>query len=176
MNKTTCEKSRGKNLNAQLEMIGLVIIVVIVITGLMIFLVYKLTTPNKNIQRAYVNNEITNNLLLSMSRVHVEECPEQTLGELIADCAKPYPERDCSDYTSCEIVNLTTKMILEDTLETWKMGYNFSIESPFQGIFINFVYNNCFSRIPGQVRGFALIPLYPLGKSAEIRLNICPSK
>ena len=61
--------------NAQLEMIGLVIIVIIVITALLIFLVYKLSNPTKNIQRIYMNDEIATNLLLSMNRVNVEECP-----------------------------------------------------------------------------------------------------
>jgi hypothetical protein len=165
---------------AQLEIIGLVVIVIIVITGLLIFLVYKLSNPTRNIQRAYVNNEIATNILLSIDRVNVEECPSTRLEELITDCAKPNPSMLCSGYTSCEIINQTINRILINTLYKWDMSFRFSITSPYStypyGEFISFDNRNCTARVTQKVRGYALLPLYPVDGSAEMRLDICTKR
>lgn len=161
---------------AQLEIIGLVVIVIIVITGLLIFLVYKLSNPTRNVQRAYMNNEIATNLLLSIGRVNVEECPSTRLEELITDCAKPNPSMLCSGYTSCEIINQTINRILANTLYAWDMSFRFSIDSPYQGEFIFFDNRNCTARVTQKVRGYALLPLYPVDGSAEMKLDICTKR
>jgi hypothetical protein len=163
--------------NAQLEMIGLVIIVIIVITALLIFLVYKLSNPTRNIQRIYMNNEIATNLLLSMNRVNVEECPGTKLGELIVDCARPTPSMHCSDYTSCEIASQTIYRILNSTLFAWDMSFRLSAKSQYYpDVFINFDNRNCTSRVKEKIAGFALLPLYPADGSVEMKLDICTKR
>ena len=163
--------------NAQLEMIGLVIIVIIVITALLIFLVYKLSNPTKNIQRIYMNNEIATNLLLSMNRVNVEECPGTKLEELMVDCARPTPSMHCSDYTSCEIASQTVYRILNSTLFAWGMSFRFSAESQYRGgVFMTFDNRNCTSRVKEKIAGFALLSLYPIDGSVEMKLEICTKR
>ncbi len=163
--------------NAQLEMIGLVIIVIIVITALLIFLVYKLSNPTKNIQRIYMNNEIATNLLLSMNRVNVEECPGTKLEELIVDCARPTPSMHCSDYTSCEIASQTIYRILNSTMFAWDMSFRFSTKSQYYpDVLINFDNRNCTSRVKEKIAGFALLSLYPTDGSVEMKLEICTKR
>lgn len=158
---------------AQLEMVGLVVIVIIVITGLLVFLVFKLSNPPKNIQRIYMNSEIATNLLLSMNRVNIEECPGTTLGEIIVDCAKPTPSMHCTDYTSCEIASQTVYRILNSTLYAWDMRFRLSAKSPYYpDEFMIFDNRNCSSRAEKDT-GFALLSLYPIDGSVEMKLGIC---
>jgi hypothetical protein len=147
-----------------------------VITGLLIFLVYKISNPTKNVQRIYMNNEIATNMLLSMNRVSVEECPGLKLEELLTDCAKPTPSVRCSDYTSCEIASSTIGRILDSTLVLWDMSFRFSAESIYQGEFIVFDNRNCTSRATERVEGFALLSLYPIDSSLELKLDICTKR
>jgi|GEM_PF-1738463 len=151
---------------AQLEMIGLVIIVIIVITAIMIFTVYKLANPPKNIQKAYVNKATAFNFLVSIAKTNVEECHGLKLDELIAACAGG-SEVGCYDYTSCEMVNMTLKNILDKTLVDWGVSYNLSI----QGTDISFINLDCNSKVKSQVQGSESIPLNP--GIVEMTLTLC---
>lgn len=166
----------NKEKDAQLEIIGLVVIVIIVITALLVFMVYNLSNPSKNIVRIYMNSEIATNTLLSMNRVSVEECPGTKLEELIIDCAKPMPSMLCSGNTSCEMANRTINRILNATLFAWDMSFRLSLESIYQGQFLSFDNRNCTSKSRGKVQGFALLSLYPIDSSVEMKLDICTKK
>lgn len=151
---------------AQLEMIGLVVIVIIVITALLIFTVHKMSNPKENVQKRYINKEIATNMLISMTKTSVNECHNLSLGELITDCARPFHSITCYDYTSCEIANRTIFKILNRTLVDWELGFNFSIE----GTEINFVNYGCSAKSE-KVQGFEILPLYP--GQIEMTLDIC---
>jgi hypothetical protein len=167
------KKMATEKKSAQLEMIGLVIIVIIVITALLIFAVYKISHPVKNLQKTYVNNEIATNLLISMMWTDVEECPVYKLKDLVIDCAKPVPSKRCGDRPACEMANKTIAEILDNTLVKWEMSYNLSIDSPYKGVFINFVNLNCTSKVKERVEGFEILSLYPINSTTELRLGIC---
>jgi len=156
-----------KNAKAQLEMIGLVIIVIIVITGMLFFLVYKLSNPGKNLQKTYMNKEMATNFLISLTKTSVQECHDIALSELITDCAKTYHTYTCNEYTSCEIVNLTLIKILDKTLMNWSISFNLTI----QNINLTFINLNCTSKTRERERGFSILPLYP--GEIEMTLDIC---
>jgi len=164
---------KKKATRAQLEIMGLVIIVIIIITGLLIFLVSKVSSPPKNFQKAYMTSELATNMLLAMTRVNIRECPDSTLGELITDCARPTPSRRCLDYTSCEIINKTINEILNNTLVLWDVKFRFALESPYRGVFLSVTNRECGVKTPGKQEGFALLSLYPLNSSVELKLGIC---
>lgn len=164
--------NRG-NAQAQLEMIGLIVIVILVITALLIYTVYKVTTPSENIQREYMNKEIATNLLVSMTKTDIRECHNLSLATLITDCAKVYSTTICSnDLTSCDVANKTIYNILNKTLIDWDVSFNFSIQSRYQGIFINFVNLDCDSNAKNKIQSFQILPL-GFNESAAITLDIC---
>jgi hypothetical protein len=175
MNKCRCMDKTRKS-KAQLEMIGLVIIVIIVVTGLLIYLVYKLSNPTENIQRTYMNKEIATNFLTAAVKTTVNNCNGQKLEELITDCARPSHEKSCYDYTSCEMVNKTINEILSKTLIKWGVSFNLSIATVIEGsapeTFMNFASQNCSSRNE-KIEGFEILSLYPVSGTAELKLDIC---
>lgn len=167
-------KRFNQQAKAQLEMIGLVIIVIIVITALLIFLVYQLSHPTKNLQRTYINQEVATNMLISMKEANVQECPNYKLKDLIIDCAKSSPSLICYDQTSCYAANKTIAEMLDKTLVNWSVSFNFSVISPFKGeAFISFINLNCSSNAREKVEGWEILPLFPISASAEMKLGIC---
>lgn len=150
-----------------MEIIGLVIIVIIVITGMLFFLVYKLSNPAKNIQKIYIDKEMATNFLISLTKTSVEECHNIALSELITDCAKTYHSYVCNEYTSCQMVNLTLIKILDKTLINWSISFNLTLEKTN----LTFISLNCTSKIKNREQGWVFLPLYP--GEMEITLDIC---
>jgi Na+-transporting NADH:ubiquinone oxidoreductase subunit NqrC len=170
------KRMKSKHRNAQLEMIGLVIIVVIVITALLIFTVYKLTHPSQNIKKSYINREIATNMLIAMENINVEECHNLTLATLLIDCAKSVHEIRCEDTTGCDVANKTIEAILTRTLvDMMDLDFKMTVVSPNPDIdvFINFNHN-CSSRTAEKVQGFELLPMYSeSSEQVEMNLDIC---
>lgn len=152
---------------AQVEMIGLIVIVILVIIGLLIFTVYKINNPSRNLQKKYMNKEIATNMLIAMTNTNVEECHDITLASLITDCARTYHSITCYDYTSCEIANKTIYDILNKTLIDWGIGFNLTIEDTD----ITFVMYGCDSTARDKVQSFQILPLNP--GQIEMTLDIC---
>ena len=163
-------KNMGKQNNAkrkaQLEMIGLVMIVIIVITALLIFMVYKISNPSKNIQKRYTNKEIATNMLITIPNTDVAECHNISLSSLITDCARSYHSIWCGDNTSCEIANQTVFDILNRTLIDWGVSFNLTIE----GTNISHVAHDCTSS-KEKIQSYQVLPLDP--GEIEITLDIC---
>jgi hypothetical protein len=158
------ENTHFRSRKSQIEMIGLIIIVVIVIIAMLVYMVNKISHPVDNVKRAYVNNEIATNMLITMTKVNIQECPSHTLAELISDCAKEYHSIICGSLTSCEEVNKTLAFMINKTLDVFMMNYNLTIADAG----ISFV-KGCPTNT--QVRGFQILPLYP--GQVEIDLAIC---
>jgi len=164
---------------AQIEMIGLVIIVVIVITGMLLFMVQKMSQPVKSIQKAYINKQTATNMLINLEDVNVVECNGLPLSTLIVDCAKSEPSLYCdNDYSSCYVANKTIFNILNRTLVEWGVSFTFSIQSNFQGRFINFSNFKCGSGSKEVIPAFEYLSLFSeeseTSENAEIKLKICP--
>jgi Na+-transporting NADH:ubiquinone oxidoreductase subunit NqrC len=152
---------------AQIEMIGLVIIVIIIITALLIFLAYRVTRPQQTIKKTYVNAEIANNMLLTMTKTNIGECHNMSLADLLTDCTRGYYSINCFDYTSCQVANDTIKEILARTLDEWNLSYNLEVE----GADIKFSTPDCDSGDDEKVQAFEILPLNP--GQIEMILDIC---
>ncbi|HJX05135.1 MAG TPA: hypothetical protein VJ461_00320 [Candidatus Nanoarchaeia archaeon] len=175
--KARAQKHNGKGRKSQLEMIGLTVIVVIVITGLLIVTVYKFNSSPRSIQKRYINKETATNLLISMTNTNVGDCNNLTLGELLTDCGSSYPSINCFDFTSCEIANQTIEVLLNRTLmsSSWNLSFEMRIVSPFQGDISRFVNLNCGSTSKEQEQAFELLPL-EAQNVLEITLTLCIDK
>jgi hypothetical protein len=161
------EKKYCRTRKAQLEMIGLVVIVIIVVVALLIFTVYSMNKPQKNIKRQYMNEEIARNFLVSLTKTSVESCHNLQLGDLIGDCAKTFHSITCYDRTSCQAANETIFLILNRTLIDWDISFNLSIANTE----ISFVNLGCDSNVRDKIRSFQIIPLYP--GQTEMILDVC---
>jgi hypothetical protein len=153
------------NRKSQLEMIGLIIIVIIVITAMLIYTVNKVSNPAKNQKKIYMNKELANNLLLTMTKTTMPDCPSNTLGDLIADCAKEYHIIICAGITSCEQANQTLSLMLNKTLDVFGNDYKLVV----QNTDLKFIKGCTASK--SKISGFQILPLFP--GQAEVNLTIC---
>ncbi|MBN2142907.1 hypothetical protein JW711_06280 [Candidatus Woesearchaeota archaeon] len=123
--------ARGaKHLRAQLEIMGLIIIVLIVATSLMLYMVYKINNPERSPKAAFVNKELASNFLITVTKVNVLECPHHTVTDLVTDCANSIQKRIyCGGESSCVVANRTLFAMLAPTMEELGKNFSFSIEN-----------------------------------------------
>ena len=161
-------QSDGKNKKCQLEIFGLVVLIIIILVGFLFFMVYRINNPSQNSKRMYMNGEVATNMILAMTKVNVKECYDHQLSQLIADCARTYSTFTCGELTSCEVVNMTILSILNSTLVEEGINYNFTIS----GTDISFS-EKCGPNSVGKVQGYDVIPLGSGQQFVEITLDIC---
>lgn len=158
---------------SQIEMIGLTVIVIIVITGMLIATVYKVNKPAANPHKRYWNKELATNLLIAMTHTNVLECNNLTVRDLLQDCGSPFPRINCYDYTSCEVVNTTIRDIINKTLIEQQISFDLSISSPFYEAPLISINNfGCGQRFQEQEQAFELIRI-DNSNIMEINLTIC---
>ncbi len=156
------------NRRAQLEIFGLIVLVIIVIVGFLVFMVANLNKSHTNIKHAYMTKELATNTLLALSKTNVreDECYGHSLAQLIIDCSKTYHSFSCYGRSSCEVLNSTIEYILSEVLEKEGIRYNFTIHDTG----ISFV-NDCFYYSKDKVQSFLILPTFP--GQLEITLDIC---
>jgi hypothetical protein len=152
----------------QLELIGLIIIVIIVVSAMMIYLVYKINNPAKNIKRGFVNKELATNFLITITKATVAECPEHSLSDLITDCAGDQRYK-CGSGTSCEIANATLFRVLNETMDYLGKSYNFSVEPTAQ---TGIVFPGCTGK-DDFTSAEQLFTIFPSQQTTRLTLVVC---
>ncbi|MBN2459268.1 hypothetical protein JXB28_03200 [Candidatus Woesearchaeota archaeon] len=163
-----------------MEMIGLTVIVVIVITGMLIATVYKFNHPTTNIQKRYWNRELATNLLIAMTHTNVPECNNLSVRDLLQDCGSAFPRLNCYDKMSCEVVNNTIYDIINKTLINQMVSFDLTISSPFrtdfetgQPVFVTHINTfDCGQGIHNQEQAFEMVRLEG-NQMMEINLTLC---
>lgn len=152
---------------SQLEIFGLVVLVIIIVVAFLIFTVYKLNSPQKDTKGVYVDKQLSSNVLLALSKTNVayDDCYSHTISQLITDCAKTYHSFSCFGRSSCDVAEEVIGDILSETLYAEGINYNLTIH----GTNISFV-DGC-TPYANQVEGFIILPMYP--GEVEVTLSIC---
>ena len=156
---------KGKS-KGQMELIGLIVIVIIVISSLLIYMVYKLNNPDVNIKRGFMNKELAANFLITITKANVKECPQHTIGDLVTDCANTlHRSIYCGGRTSCEIANETLYSILKPTMDDLGKEFGFSVAQTD----INFA--GCVDK--EKVEATQVFTLFPSTERTSLVLDIC---
>ena len=113
---------------AQMEMMGLVVIVVLVSIGMLFYISFKINTsqqPSTEPQEEYTDKQLATNYLQAALKT-TSECKDLNVQQLLQDCAL-FKNIDCVRGNSCFFVNETLDEINNKTLESWNQGYHFKI-------------------------------------------------
>jgi len=158
---------------AQIEMMGLTVIVVLVSVGLLFFISFKLTP--QDVQPApkqqYSEKQLATNYIQAALKT-TTGCKDLNLQEILQDCAL-YKELDCLVEDSCFHVNLTLNNITNGSLDVWKQPYHFKIEHGNE-ILYNKSKRGCNKFMPSEATGFQPITLYPDDKKPIlVTLRVC---
>ncbi len=158
---------------AQMEILGLAIVVLLLSFGmLLVFQFFVLKEPGESIQKVYTESQQTNNMLTSILRTS-SGCKKTTLEELFEDCmTNKYIS--CNNLNSpsdimdsCKYIDNSMTKIFEQTLDTWKKKYYFSLSID------NEVMNFGTIKCTGEAEVAEIPTPTASGKTMFVRLEIC---
>ena len=149
--------------NAQIEMMGLVVIVILVAIGL--YIVISIVLSPKIVDEPIVENQLAQNFVNTL--VKTDTACGYSMRELVQDC-RITNTLNCVGMTSCEYMNSTIASILNQTLDSFGYSYNFSSAQ----LGIEHIGKNCTSAKQRGTQGFAYVTLYGAG-DVLFTLDIC---
>ena len=111
------------NKNAQTEIIGLAIVVILLIVGMTFVIKFILSKEPVDYKKQFTQAEIASNLLNTFLKSNSKDCNGLTMTELLQDCAQTKSIYCENGKVSCNYANQTAALILSQTLEQWKIDY-----------------------------------------------------
>ena len=155
------------NRRAQMEILGLAIIVVLVMMGVLFAIQFVLRAPSQEIAQEYERSELASSLLTTILGT-TTECRQASVTELLQDCAR-FTRISCPPRgNSCAELDFVIEKMLDGTLETWRQDYNFSISGSTNTNAIKFERGNCTGEIESSTN-----PIPTAGRALQIRLDLC---
>jgi len=181
------------NLRAQLEIIGLVFIVLIVSMAMLFYLSYSVNHEDKQVFKKYADNELGMSYATVFTKTSI--CGTE-MSKLLEDCATTKRIVCAGGLNSCETLNKTIIRLLSQTLDKWDKAYGFTIrwtDSPLNDDYTSnwqvngenamyfdnekWVYTrrNCTEETTGIRRapGISPIPLGMTGDTITVEIGMC---
>jgi hypothetical protein len=114
---------------SQMEIIGLVIIVILISLALIFFLQFSMKETSSD-KRAYTSAQLASGMINTLAKT-TTDCSGKTISELYAECANLNPV-DCDrdrfeESDACEKANSTVTMLLDSTLAEWRKKFKFQV-------------------------------------------------
>lgn len=113
-----------KNKKAQLEIVGLVFIVIIVSLAMLIYLSNDVGKEDKRLYKTYAENELGASYASVFTKISV--CGTE-MSALMEDCAISKQILCDGGLDSCQTLNKTIIDLLSTTLDRWDDSYGFTI-------------------------------------------------
>ncbi|MBI4146504.1 hypothetical protein HY489_04155 [Candidatus Woesearchaeota archaeon] len=160
----------------QMEIFGLVVIVILVALGLLFAVVVLTKKPAQQSQRVKESIQAAN-FLNTLLGTTVENCNRRTMRELVQDCALAsvgsgewLGDSLCEDGVStCKKLNSTTALLLDATLGEWGKRYNFFMAGSDAIELVQIRNGDCKGEREGSTRPEIVRP----GFSINVTLHIC---
>ncbi len=111
---------------AQMEIMGLAIIIILVMLGLLFAVQWLLKSPATKQTQTAKEAEFIGNFLSALPGT-TTDCNKRNVGELLRDCALTQGATKCGAQTSCEYAHDIIEDIIKATLEKWNYKYYFQI-------------------------------------------------
>lgn len=112
----------------QMEIMGLVIIVVLVMFGVLFVVKFVVLSPEEDLSREYRDSRLAANTLTALLGT-VTECRSATMSELLGDCAVA-GALTCPAGTSCDQARAVMNVVFNATFDAWNKQYQLSIGGP----------------------------------------------
>ena len=114
------------NKKSQMEILGLAIVVVLILVATIFVVRFLVVKAPADYRKGFISNELVSNTLNTFLHTAAKECFQQTMTELLRDCAEGKSITCSNTKDSCEYVQLTANEIFKDTLAKWNIKYEFS--------------------------------------------------
>lgn len=111
---------------AQIEIMGLIVIVILLTLGMVFTISLKADQPKKEIKKTFNDDQLSSNFILAFLETSTG-CRSYNMEHMIQDCAVEN-NTPCDGLTSCKYLNKTLKTFLGKTLDVWGTKYALKIE------------------------------------------------
>jgi hypothetical protein len=151
---------------SQMEIMGLVVIVVLIAIGFFFYIAFKINNPPPLTARKFSNEQLATNFVATLLRTNTR-CQGFTVEELLKDCVRGQ-NINCPG-SSCLEAERVISNILDKTLKNWSVSYNFEISR------VGISYNNlnCTPEREKDMPGYFVLPIDTYGSNIELSLEIC---
>ena len=165
---------------AQIEIMGLVVVVVLVVIGMFFSLTLKTPTNTRPVSQVYGDEKLASDFLITFLETTEPTC-EKTMRDIVIDCIKQrtlgVSRLLCGGEESCSFINSTLYNITSQTLDPWGISYTITF-SHVQGGETNEIvrvdHTGCNDGKEVSAPGVQPIPLYGTAPgTAVMRLEIC---
>jgi PDZ domain-containing secreted protein len=109
---------------AQVEIMGLVIIVVLILLGVLFAVQFVLKRPGSTLAQEVEESQLASNMLNTLLGI-TTSCHDATVAQLLQDCA--VTSRLRCPQSSCVYAQSVIKQIFDETLNAWNREYYFSV-------------------------------------------------
>ena len=150
-----------------MEIMGLIVIVVLLTLGMFFVVSFKTQQPTRTIKQSFDDDQLASNFIISFLKTNTE-CRLYTIQDMIEDCTV---ERRimCEDLDSCQYVNRSAEIFLNETLAKWEKKYKFEIEGMKEEVVFE---SNCKERQEKDV-AFQPMTIWKYHKTVIIKLDVC---
>jgi len=160
---------------AQMEIFGLVIIVILLAIGLLFAVVILTKTPTREVQQLKESLQAAN-FLNTMMGTTSQGCNKRTVRELLQDCAIAGVENgqwigaaSCETGNTCELAQDMISEMLNQTLGEWGKNYRFFVNGTQAVELIKTQSGPCSGEREGSTRPEKVRP----GLDIKLTLYIC---
>jgi len=159
----------------QVEIFGLVIIVILLAIGLLFTIVILTKTPTREVARVKESVQAAN-FLNTMMGTTSTSCNKRSVRELLQNCATASQEwvgaALCEDgHNTCELADIMVTSMLQETLGKWGKNYRFNITGTDAVEEIKIEHGPC----TGEKEGSSRPEKVRAGLDIVLTLHICQS-
>ena len=155
---------RRKNKRSQMEIMGLMIVVILLIVGVLFAIKFVVLKKPPETRQTYSRTQMASNMGIALMSSTTENCRDTAIKNLLIDCAE-WPENGgtitCGDgMKSCDYASEAISTILNNTLDTWNVRYYMIADTKKNDIFedniFHFSNRDCKTGMPGESESFFL--------------------
>jgi len=164
-------------MKAQIEIMGLIVIVILITIGMFFYVALKQPAPEKSLLQVYSNEKLAGDFLITYLEMTEPSCGV-SMRQLVIDCVRynisTISFYDCADPDSCFIVNESIHSILERTLDPWSFNYEFRFSYTINDDRTTLIHRNtgCTDYTPRDSPGIQGLPKIQ-DAVPELQLDIC---
>lgn len=117
--------SKKNHKKAQMELLGLAVVVALILIATTFVVRFWVLKAPAEYRKGFISSEIASNMINTFLKTTANECSQLDMTGLLQDCAQAKSITCDNGFDSCKYVETTAKKIFENTLDKWKMNYEF---------------------------------------------------
>jgi hypothetical protein len=163
-------KNSWKPRKAQMEIMGLTIIIILILIGVLFAVQFVIKKPAPELRESFLRTQQAANMLNAMLGT-TTDCEGATVTELLQDCATTqsmYCATVDVNGNSCEYVELAMGKMFAETITKWNVDFNFSIAGPSGVSNIRFERGSCIGEKEVKIQ-----PIPTMSGTVTLRLELC---